>query len=403
MSTVLIKTTKNSPGDELGCAVVERLQAMFGRPQQTLALHEPHFAAREWECVKECLDAGWVSTAGEYVDRFERSLADFCGVPHAIAVVNGTAALHVALSVAGVGAGDEVLMPTLTFVATAAAARYCGAFPHFVDSETQTLGLDPRTLAARLERIGERSSGGWRNRETGRRIAAIVPVHIFGHPVDFDVVAEVADRYGLPIIEDAAEALGSRYKGRHVGGAGLLATLSFNGNKIVTTGGGGAVLTRDAALAARVRHLTTTARLPHRWNFIHDEVGYNYRLPNINAALGVAQIEQLPRLLSAKRSLHQRYIRQFAGVSGMTLMTEQPWAESNFWLNALVLDADDERDRDRVLDACNNAGFGTRPVWTLMHRLPAYADCPCGAVPCAESLERRVVCLPSSPKLGFEP
>jgi perosamine synthetase len=387
--------------DGLASAVVERLRAVLGAVNAPVALHEPHFSGKEWDYLKDCLDTGWVSTAGAYVSRFEQSIADTCGVPHVIAVVNGTAALHIALTVMAVEQDDEVLVPALTFVATAAAIRYCGAIPHFVDSEATTLGLDPAALARRLDEIGERTSSGLRNRETGRRIAAIVPVHIFGHPVDMDAIAEVARRYDLPVVEDAAEGLGSKYKGRHVGGDGVVSTLSFNGNKIITTGGGGAVITRDAALAKRVRHLTTTARIPHRWNYIHDEVGYNYRLPNLNAALGLAQMEQLPRFVAAKRALHQRYCAGFAGFSGATLMTEQPWAASNFWLNAILLDRDDEALRDDVLDAANKAEFATRPIWSLLHRLPAYQDCPRGELAAAEALERRIICLPSSPKLGL--
>ena len=392
-------TVHGQPASGLAGDVIERLRTMFGRPQEPIALHEPLFAGHEWEYVKECLDTGWVSTAGAYVDRFERALAEVCGVPHAISVVNGTAALHIALSVAGVSRDDEVLMPTLTFAATAAAVRYCGAYPHFIDNEAQSLGLDSAALAKRLDDIAERHADGWRNRETGRRIAAILPVHIFGHPVDIDPLVKIASSYGLPLIEDAAEGIGAQYKGRHVGGDGLVATLSFNGNKILTTGGGGAVLTRDADLATRIRHLTTTARIPHRWQFEHDDVGYNYRMPNINAALGLAQLEMLDTFLDAKRALHQSYRHHFESIRGAAILTEQPWAKSNFWLNALLLD--ENEDRDAVLEVTNDEKFSTRPIWLLMHRSPPYRDCPRGELTCAESMERRTVCLPSSAKLGL--
>ena len=272
---------------------VEAVRAVVGdRPR--VALHEPSFRGREWEYVKECLDSGWVSTAGPHVNAFERSLEELTGVRHAIAVVNGTAALHLCLLAAGVARDDEVIVPALTFIATANAVAYCGAFPHFADSDEGTLGLSPEALRRHLRAACETASGVTRNRATGRRIRAIVPMHTFGHPVDMDTLVDVAGEFGLAIIEDAAEALGSRYKGRHVGGDGLLSSLSFNGNKIVTTGGGGAVLCNDEPLADRVRHLSTTARLARGWSFVHDEVGYNYRMPNLNAALGRAQLESLP-------------------------------------------------------------------------------------------------------------
>lgn len=368
--------------------------------RERVALHEPSFGGREWEYVKACLDSGWVSTAGEQIGAFERALVDLTGQRHAIAVVNGTAALHLALVAAGVERDDEVIVPALTFVATANAVAYCGAMPHFADSEERTLGLAALPLRRYLREVAVTGSDGTRNRATGRRIRAMVPMHAFGHPVDLDGLSEVAGEFGIVMVEDAAEALGSRYKGRHVGGHGRLATLSFNGNKVVTTGGGGAVLCNDDALARRVRHLGTTARLARGWSFVHDEVGYNYRMPNLNAALGRAQLERFPEFLAAKRALAARYARAFAQVSGMRFVLEPEGTESLYWLNAILLDPGHAAQRDAVLQATNDAGIETRPVWTLMHRLPAFAACPRMPLPVAEGLEARLVNLPSSPMLA---
>lgn len=306
--------------------------------KQPVALHEPVFGGREWDYVRECLNTGWVSSVGKFVDEFERRLADYTGVAHAIAVVNGTAALHMSLLLAGVERGDEVLTPALTFVATANAVAYIGAIPHFVDSEERTLGVDPVKLNDYLNDIVKMKDGQPFNRLTGRRLRAIVPMHTFGHPVDLDPLMEVAERFSLSIVEDAAESLGSLYKGRHTGSFGSIAALSFNGNKIVTTGGGGAILTNDLRIAKRAKHLTTTAKQPHPWAFFHDETGFNYRLPNINAALGCAQLEQLDTFVQRKRELARRYAEAFDGLSGLRVFQEQPFARSNYWLNALLLE-----------------------------------------------------------------
>jgi perosamine synthetase len=364
------------------------------------ALHEPEFAGNEWAYVKDCLDTGWVSTAGRYVEKFEAMLCEITGARNAVATVSGTAALHSALLVAGVRAGDEVIVPSLTFVATANAVSHCGAVPHFADVETATLGLDVARLRQHLERVAKRKDGDWRNQKTGRPIRAIVCMHTFGHPSDLDGLAAVAAEFGLPLIEDAAESLGSTYKGRHTGTFGRLGVLSFNGNKTVTTGGGGAILTDDNKIAARVRHLTTTAKLPHAWAFEHDKVGYNYRMPNINAALGCAQLEQLQGFISRKRQLAQRYHEAFALVLGVAVVAEPSGSNSNFWLNALVLDADDTNLRDAVLTACNERGIGARPAWTPMHQLPMFSDAPRDDLATTESLCRQLINLPSSPRLA---
>lgn len=365
------------------------------------ALHEPRFAGNEWRYVKECLDTGWVSSVGKFVDRFEAQLAEITGARHAIAVVNGTAALHVALKLVGVEPGDEVLAPALTFVATANAISYCGAVPHFVDSDLHTLGLDPAKLDDYLQTISEMRPEGCINRRTGRRIKAVVPMHTFGHPVDLDPLADVCRRFQLDLIEDAAESLGSYYKGHHTGNWGRIAALSFNGNKIVTTGGGGALLTNDPELARLAKHVTTTAKVPHRWAFVHDQIGYNYRLPNLNAALGCAQLEQLPDFLERKRHLAERYGTAFADVPDVTFVREPAFGRSNYWLNAILLAEDAADERDTVLEALNSEGWMSRPAWALMPSLPMYSECQAMDLSVASSLERRLINLPSSVQLAL--
>ncbi len=293
-------------------------------------LHEPSFLGNEWKYVKECLDTGWVSSVGKYVDRFERDLEVYTGVKHAVATVNGTAALHVCLELVGVQPNDEVLLPALTFVATANAVCYCKAIPHFVDSTEETLGLCPDKLNDYLGEVAEIKSGQCINRQSKRRIKAVVAMHTFGHPVDLDPLVEVCKKYHLDLVEDAAESLGSYYKGDHTGNWGVLSAMSFNGNKIITAGGGGAVLTNDANLAKKAKHLTTTAKIEHRWEYIHDHIGYNYRLPNINAALGCAQLEQLPKYLKSKRILAQRYQKVFEKVAGVRFYTESKDPHCNY-------------------------------------------------------------------------
>ena len=382
-------------------AIVAAIGRAVGTNARPLHLHEPRFAGHEWEYVKECLDTGWVSSVGHFVDQFEIELAKTCGARSAIAIVNGTAALHTALRLVGVGPGDEVIVPALTFIATANAVTYCGAIPHFVDSDENNLGLDPKKLRAHLERIARRRDGGLINGETKRPIRAVVPVHVFGHPVDMDALNAVCAQVGLPVVEDATESLGSTYRGRPCGALGRIGVLSFNGNKIVTTGGGGAVLTNDEAFARRAKHLTTTAKLSHPWAFVHDEIGWNYRLPNINAALGLAQLEQLSGFVAVKRALALRYAEAFAGVPGLKWVKEPERTSSNYWLNAILLDDDDMAARDAVLQACHDAQILARPVWTLMHRLAMFTDCPRAKLSTAESIERRLINLPSSAMLGM--
>jgi perosamine synthetase len=380
--------------------VVDRVRSLLPASESRVALHEPRFLGNERTYVDDCIDSGWVSYAGAYVGRFEQALARACGVEHAIAVTSGTVGLQVALLMSGVLPGDEVLVPALTFVACANSVVHVGGVPHFVDVDETSLGICPDALAAHLDVVAERRDGGLCNRNTGRRISALMPVHVFGHPADMDRLSALANDRGLAIVEDATEALGSLYKERPCGSLASMSVLSFNGNKLVTTGGGGAILTSDATLADRVRHLTTTAKLPHRWAFLHDEVGWNFRLPNINAALGLAQIERLAAVVEAKRRLQNRYENAFSDLNGARIFTEAPFAESNYWLVALLLDRNNVDRLEPILRATNDAGLMTRPAWTPMHLLPMYGSNPRAALPVAEDLSRRIINLPSSPFLA---
>lgn len=380
--------------------IVARVRAVVGTRAGPIALHEPEFRGREWQYVKDCIDTGWVSSVGKYVDRFESMLCEQTGSKFAVATVNGTAALHVCLILADVRRGDEVLIPSLTFIATANAVSYAGATPHLVDSEERTLGVAPEKLARHLREIAEVRDGRCINRGTGAVIRALMPMHTFGHAVDIEALQAICSEWCITLIEDAAESLGSVYLGRHLGTFGRVSGLSFNGNKVVTTGGGGAILTSDPELGRRAKHLTTTARLPHRWSFIHDEIGFNYRMPNINAALGCAQLEMLSDFIARKRDLASRYRDAFAGAKGATVVVEPEGCSSNYWLNAILLEPAASAQRDALLAALNDDGVIARPVWTLMHELPMYANCPRADLSCAESIERRLINLPSSPALA---
>lgn len=383
---------------DLSSQIISAIRSVVG--ERSASLHEPNFNGNEWLYLKECLDSTFVSSVGKFVDRFECELAEFTGAKYVIAVVNGTAALHIALKLAGVSTSDEVLVPSLTFVATANAVVYCNATPHFVESDITTLGIDTVKLREYLNDHTEQQSGRCINRKTGRVISALVPMHTFGHPADLNGLLAISHDFNIALVEDAAESLGSYYCGQHSGTFGLMGTLSFNGNKIITTGGGGAILTNDAALARRARHLTTTAKLPHTWEFRHDEVGYNYRLPNINAALGCAQLEQLPKKLAAKKDLYERYKIAFAQVVGIKLLSEPPGCKSNYWLQTLLLDVENIEQRDFILKSTNDAGFMSRPAWTLMNELTPFKGCPHMDLSTAKSLERRLINIPSSSHLS---
>jgi perosamine synthetase len=380
--------------DAKAAQVVGAISSVVG--EAPVALHEPRFSGNEWQYVKECLDSTFVSSVGKFVDRFEADLAAYTGARYAVAVVNGTAALHIALKLAGVGADDEVLVPALTFVATANAVSYCGATPHFVDCESATLGLAAGPLREYLASIAEIQNGICINRQTGKPIRALVPMHTFGHPVDLDGLLGVAHDFRLELIEDAAESLGSFYHGRHTGTFGAMGTLSFNGNKTITTGGGGAIITNDESLARKAKHLTTTAKLPHRWAYEHDQIGYNYRMPNLNAALGCAQLEQLPVFLSAKRQLFERYRMAFDSLHGMHIVGEPADCSSNFWLQTLLLENENLPLRDAILEATAAAGYMTRPIWAPLNKMRPYADCPCMPLVATSTLEQRLINLPSS-------
>lgn len=358
-----------------------------------IPLHAPVFGGRERELVTDTIDSTFVSSVGAYVDRFEKDVATFTTSPSAVAVMNGTAALHIALKLVSVIPGDLVVTQSLTFVATCNAITYCGAEPLFVDVDRHTLGLSPSALEAWLsEHALIDNHGDCRTRVGHRRIRACLPMHTFGHPVEIDELVSVCERWHLSLVEDAAESLGSYYKGRHTGNFGKIGVLSFNGNKIMTTGGGGMLLT-DEIIGKRVKHLTTTAKIPHPYEFVHDEIGYNYRMPNLNAALGCAQLEQLPAFLASKRTLAARYI-EFFNDSDLQPIVEPEGCRSNYWLNGVI--CQDGAQRDALLKSTNDAGVMTRPIWALMTRLPIYANAIRGPLDNAEWLEARVVNLPSS-------
>jgi perosamine synthetase len=354
---------------------------------------------REKQLVDECLSSGFVSSVGAFVTDFEQRLAEYTGARFAVAVSSGTAALHLALVVAGVRPNDEVILPSATFVATANAITYCGGIPHFVDVEPGTLGLSPQALDDRLHSVAVLGEHGPLNRLTGNRIAACVPVHTFGHPADMDAVREVTARWGLRTIEDAAEALGSKLQGQHCGTFGELGTLSFNGNKIVTTGGGGALLTNDQQLAVQARHLSTTAKVAHAWQFVHDQIGFNYRMPNLNAALGCAQMERLDSMVESKRQLTETYATAFSDVSLGHLFFEPPNSRSNYWLQTFLLNESEVSLRDQILEDANSSGLQLRPLWQPLHTLRPFVDSPRGPLPVTEQLSDRVINLPSSASL----
>lgn len=380
--------------------ILSAVDSVLADRSRPIPLHVPTFAGNEWQYVKDCIDTGWVSSVGAYVSRFEEDMARYTGAKHAVAVGTGTAALHIALLMAGVKPGDEVLCPSLTFVATANAVSYCQAVPHFVDVEARTLGIDPAAIRAYAEQHMERRDDGYSyNKQTGRRIGALVGMHAFGHPFDLDGVVALCEDLGCPLVEDAAESLGSFYKGKHTGTFGRLGTISFNGNKIITTGGGGMILTDDAELAAKAKHLTTTGKAPHPYEYVHDVVAYNYRMPSLNAALGCGQLEAIQTLLKLKRALAQRYIDAFDSVEHASIMPEPEGCSSNHWLNTLVLSPEAADATVPTIEALIGAGVLVRPVWKPMHELVMYKDCPRMELAVTEDLATRVINLPSTADL----
>jgi aminotransferase in exopolysaccharide biosynthesis len=387
----------DSTGTLLSQEILDAIRSVAGKPP--VALHEPSFNGNEMLYLRECIDTTYVSSVGKFVDKFENDLADFTGAKYAVSVVNGTAALHIALKLAGVKSGDEVLIPALTFVATANAIVYCNAIPHFVESEEATLGIDAGKLREYLLANTEQHAGQCVNKISRKVIRALVPMHTFGHPSDLNGLLSIARDFNLSLVEDAAESLGSYYEGKHTGTFGLFGTLSFNGNKTITAGGGGAILTDDEVLAKKAKHLTTTAKIPHAWEFRHDEIGYNYRMPNLNAALGCAQLEQLPNKLSAKRELFELYEIAFKEISGVNLVREPAKSVSNYWLQTLILDENCASERDLILQRTNDLGFMTRPSWTLMNELAPFAISPSMDLSVSKSLSDRIINIPSSPGL----
>ncbi|OQB30339.1 MAG: putative pyridoxal phosphate-dependent aminotransferase EpsN [Candidatus Hydrogenedentes bacterium ADurb.Bin170] len=392
---------QNNSENKLFAETLQFIRQAFGQPRGTIPLHAPVFGGNEKKYLGECIDSTYVSSVGRFVDRFEEEMARFTGAAKAVVCVNGTNALHLALHLAGLERDEEVITQPLTFVATVNAIAYGAAHPVFVDVDRDTMGLSPAALRAWLEqnvRIeqgqGKDPKPGAYNVKTGRRIAAVVPMHTFGHPCRIDETADLCKQYHIELIEDAAESLGSYYKGQHTGTFGKMGVLSFNGNKILTTGGGGMLLFRDEALAKRAKHISTQAKVTHPWAFVHDEIGYNYRMPNINAALGLAQLEQLETFLAAKRKLAGEYKQFFEGKAGIRYVEEPRDCRSNFWLNAVLLDG--PRQRDAFLEYTNQRGVSTRPAWELMHRLPMFKNAQCGDLSNAEWIAGRLVNIPSS-------
>jgi|TARA_B100002003_G_scaffold242560_1_gene265716 aminotransferase in exopolysaccharide biosynthesis len=376
--------------------IIDFIKSLYPK-ENPVPLHAPRFSGNEKKYLQDCIDTTYVSYIGQYVNQFEDAIRKYTGAKYAIAVSSGSAALYISLQLAKVAPDEEVVTQALTFVATANAIAHCGAQPIFVDVERSTLGLDPEKLENFLSKNTIlKQDGCCYNKTTGKRIAACVPMHTFGHPVRINQIIEICRKYQIPVIEDTAEALGSFYKGQHVGTYGEIGILSFNGNKPVTTGGGGMIITNDKALAAKARHLTTTAKKPHPWEFIHDEVGYNYRMPNINAAVGCAQMECIDGTLENKRATAKMYNRFFQEI-GIPFITEPIHARSNYWLNTIVLK--DRQERDQFLAYSSANKIQARPVWSLMPHLPMYSNCQTTNLETSQWLEDRLVNVPSSTRI----
>jgi len=373
--------------------LIDFIRAIFSTPSEFIPLHEPRFRGNEKKYLLDAIDSTFVSSVGEYVDRFEKMICDITGAKYAVATVNGTAALHSCLLVAGVKPGDEVITQALSFIATVNAISYCGASPVFIDVDKDTLGLSAEKVGVFLSKNTIQVDGECVNTITGKRISAVVPMHTFGHPVKVDELVRVCAKYNIPVVEDAAESLGSYYKGKHTGTFGKVSAFSFNGNKTITSGGGGVLVTDDEELAKKAKHLTTTAKEPHKWGYIHDEIGYNYRMPNLNASLVCAQLELLDSYVANKRELSNLYI-EFAKENGLSFIEEPSSSKSNYWLNSLCLENKD--DRDEVLEVLNNNGIMCRPVWKLLFKMPMYSDCYRDEQKNAQWFEDRIVNLPSS-------
>lgn len=373
--------------------IIDKIREIYHIPEGQIYLHEPLFIGNEKKYLEECIDSTYVSSVGKFVDLFEEKISEYTGAAKAVVCVNGTNALHIALKLVGVEKNDEVITQPLTFIATANAISYCGAVPVFIDVDIDTMGLSPKSLETFLLKETIMKADGCYNKITGNRIKACVPMHTFGHPCRIDEIDIICNKYNIELIEDAAESLGSFYKGKHTGTFGKIGVLSFNGNKTITSGGGGMLLFNNDKLAQRAKHLTTQAKIPHSWEFVHDEIGYNYRMPNINAALGVAQLENLNFFIGEKRKLAELYEIYFKEMS-ISFFTEPKNSFSNYWLNVILFDS--EIERDLFLKESNVQGVMTRPVWKLMNKLPMFDKCQCGDLSNAEWLEKRLVNIPSS-------
>jgi perosamine synthetase len=373
--------------------IVDKIREIYNEPSEFIPLHAPVFMGNEKKYLNECIDSTFVSSVGKFVDQFEEMMAHYTGAKHAVVCVNGTNALQLALQLVGVERNDEVITQALTFIATANAISYCGADPVFLDVDKETMGLSPIAVENWLKNNAVIKDGVCYSKTTKRRIKACVPMHTFGHPVKLDELIEVCDKYNIDIVEDAAESLGSYYKKKHTGTFSKVGILSFNGNKTITTGGGGMLLFNSEEYAIHAKHITTQAKIPHQWEFSHDEIGYNFRMPNINAALGVAQIEKLDQIIQNKRETAELY-KDFFQARGIKFQLEPTDSKSNFWLNAIIMK--DKEERDHFLKYSNEKGVMTRPIWRLMNKLDMFKNCQSGDLTNAEWLEKRVVNIPSS-------
>lgn len=376
----------------INAEVIEFIKSLYPEYKENVFLHPPIFFGNEKKYLNDCIDTTFVSSVGQYVDQFELKIAEYTGAAKAVVCVNGTNALHMSLMLSGVKQGDEVITQPLTFIATANAISYCNAYPVFCDVDEETMGLSPIAVRKWLEAHAEIKNNQCFNKNTGRRISAVVPMHTFGHPVKLNEFVSLCEEWKLALVEDAAESIGSFYNGKHTGLFGKVAALSFNGNKTITCGGGGMLLFTDDELAARAKHLTTQAKIPHRWEFKHDEIGYNYRMPNINAALGCAQLENIDKILENKRKTAMAYKEFFAG-SDIKFFDEPANCRSNFWLNAVVLP--NKEAQIKFLEETNDNHVQTRPIWELMNRLEMFKSCQHGDLKTAEMFADRVVNIPS--------
>ncbi len=377
--------------------VTQAVQNVIGHGP--IKLHEPTFDGNETKYVQDCIESTYVSSVGKYVDQFEIELAKYTGAKHAVALVNGTSALHLALKLAGVKAGEEVLVQAFNFVAAANAISYCGATTHFVDIENENLGVDPIKLNNYLSEISEVVGQQIVNKITGKFIKVLVVMHTFGHPSKMDELLDVAKKFNLVLVEDAAESIGSYYDKKHTGTMGLIGVMSFNGNKTITTGGGGAILTNNLELARNAKHLSTTAKISHKWTFRHDAIGYNYRMPNINAAIGCAQLERLPNKLEKKKKLFDKYKIELSKIKGVSIFEEPKNCKSNYWLQALTLDSPSLSMRDNILESLNAAGYMSRPGWDLLNSLDPFIESPSMSLEISNLLFQSLINIPSSPNL----